>query len=190
MVIVTRKSRHTRTLEALDEYQATLAVGGDRKAFALLYKRWHPKLLRFAFRKTGEVEAAQDVMQNAALTMAKDIYRLKDPSVFGAWAFMIVRRRAADFLKSKIRAREVQSELARQPEPDTSVGSEDALSLKQALRALPNADRQLLTFFYVDGMKISEIAAGLCVPAGTIKSRLFTAREKLKSVYEATEEGR
>ncbi len=186
---MTRKSKDARILNALDDYQATLAAGGDRKAFELLYKRWHPKLLRFAYRQTGEAEAAHDVMQNAALTMAKDIYRLKDPSAFSAWAYTIVRRRAADFVKSNVRARKVQSELERQPEPESSADSEEALTLKQALQDLPDADQQLLTLFYVDGMKIAEIAAGLRIPAGTVKSRLFTAREKLKSIYEVTEEG-
>ncbi len=186
---MSRKLTDIHTLEALDEYQAILAIGGDRRAFELLYKRWYPKLLRFAFRRTGEREAALDVVQNAALTIAKDIHRLSDPAAFGPWAYTIVRRRAADYVQSKIRARDVQAELERQPTPAAPDQDHESFALKQTLGALPEADRKLLLLFYVDGMRLREIAAGMSIPIGTVKSRLYAAREKLKAVYELTEEG-
>ncbi len=186
---MTAKSKNIQILDALDEYQATLAIGGDRKAFELLYKRWHPKLLRFAYRRTGEQEAALDVMQNAALTMAKDIHRLKEPSAFGAWAYTIVRRRAADQIQKNVRFKQLKTELARQPLPDRNNNAEHAFSVKHTLKSLPEAERKLLILFYIDGMRVAEIAAALGLPMGTVKSRLFAAREKLKSVYDVTGEG-
>ncbi|WP_018995804.1 RNA polymerase sigma factor [Hirschia maritima] len=182
-------STDNKLLSALDEYQVVLAIQGDRKAFELLYKRWHPKLMRFALRHMNDREVAQDVMQNAALTIAKDIHRLKEPAAFGAWAYTIVRRRVADQIKRNVRLRNVQTELAKQPDPPPERSVDEKLALKQALVSLPASDRQMLTFFYVDGMKLTEIAAGLKIPMGTVKSRLFNAREKLKSIYEISEKG-
>ena len=65
--------------------------------------------------------------------------------------------------------------------------SDDDLALRQALSQLPETDRFMLTLFYQDGFKGSEIAAALGIPLGTVKSRLFKARRDLKSIYLATE---
>lgn len=80
---------------------ADLAKLGDREAFAQLYTAWHPRLLRFALRRCGDMELARDAMQDAALTMARNIHRLKDPASFSPWAYTIVRRRVADRMRSR-----------------------------------------------------------------------------------------
>lgn len=169
--------------KALDEYQVVLAQEGDKIAFELLYRRWHAKLLRFAFRQTNNTDAAEDVMQEAALTIAKNITRLDDPSLFGPWAYTIVRRRAADYIARVVKERRIKTEIEQRPAPQEGLTPEDALSVKQALLFLPSADRLLLKLFYNDGMSGPEIAAGMGLPLGTIKSRLFSAREKLRLAY-------
>lgn len=174
---------------ALDEYQVVLAQDGDKRAFELLYRRWHPKLLRFACRLTSNMDAAQDVMQEAALTIAKNITRLEDPSRFSPWAYTIVRRRAADYIASAIKERRIKTEIKLSPIPKENLTPDDTLSIKQALSSLPDADCLLLKLFYIDGMTGTEIAAGMNLPLGTIKSRLFAARQKLKSIYHINPEG-
>jgi len=61
------------------------------------------------------------------------------------------------------------------------------MTLRQALIQLPETDRLTLALLYVDGLKGTGIAAALGVPIGTVKSRLFAARKRLKDIYEATE---
>lgn len=174
--------KQIRVREALDAYQVGLAAEGDRQAFDLLYRRWHPQLLRFAYRLTGNSDEARDVMQDASLTIARDIHKLRDPEKFSAWAYTIVRRRAADHVDRSVRARNLMSDM---PEPEIGIGADMKLSLRQALARLPESDRSMLTLFYVDGLRGTEIAAALGIPLGTVKSRLFTARQKLKTIYEA-----
>ncbi len=186
---MTPHTQQQRVLNALDAYQAALAIDGDKRAFELLYRRWHPLLLRFALRRTGHVEVAKDVMQEAALAMAKNISRLEDPERFAAWAYTIVRRRAADQISGMVKDREGRASLAAQPSLQAEQPCEEALSIKQALRQLPPCDRLMLTLFYVDGLKGPEMAAAMGIPLGTLKSRLFTARGKLKSIYENTSKG-
>ena len=65
---------HNQVSKALDSFQAAKARQGDRRAFERLYKRWHAPLLRFAYRQMGHPEIAKDVMQDAALAMAKNIH--------------------------------------------------------------------------------------------------------------------
>lgn len=99
------RANRDKITKALDEYQAALAINGDARAFELLYKRWHPRLLRFAYRLTASEEEASDVMQEAAMTIAKNINRLESPASFPAWAYTIVRRRAGDHIQSIVRQR-------------------------------------------------------------------------------------
>lgn len=181
---MTPTDKQTQLSEALDLYQAGLAIEGDQRAFDLLYRRWHPKLLRLAQRLTGQADEARDVMQDAALVIARDIHKLRDPSRFSAWAYTIVRRRAADYINRAVRARKAA---AQAQIPPVENDAEAALSLRQALVQLPETDHLMLTLFYIDGLKGTEIAAALGIPLGTVKSRLFKARANLKSIYVTTE---
>lgn len=178
------KAQTDRDLEtALDIFQVGEAASGDRHAFDLLYRRWHPRLLQLARRLTGHPDQAQDVLQEAAMTIARDIHKLEDPSKFSAWAYTIIRRRAADHINKAVRQRKSERPVTA---TDTQI-SENDLALRQALSRLPDIDRLMLTLFYQDGFLGTEIAAALGIPLGTVKSRLFKARAKLKSIYTATE---
>jgi len=171
------------SINALDDYQVALSIKGDRRAFALLYKRWHPKLLRLAYRLTRNKDDAQDVIQDAAITIAKNISKLQDPSKFSAWAYTIVRRRAADHIAKAVRTRNIKTRaMQRDISPHTGI-LDDVLTLKQALDRLAKPDRIILELFYIDGMSGKEMAAAMGVPLGTIKSRLFAARAKLQETY-------
>jgi len=186
---VTQADKQTQLSEALDIYQAGLAMDGDKRAFDLLYRRWHPKLLKLAYRLMGNPDEARDVMQDAALVIARDIHKLRDPARFSAWAYTILRRRAADYIDRAVRNRKAQESKAATDQGPAAAGhdTEAAMTLRQALSQLPEADRLMLTLFYVDGLKGTEMAAALGVPIGTVKSRLFKARAKLKNIYETTE---
>lgn len=180
---------HKNITKALDSFQAAKARSGDRRAFELLYKRWHAPLLRFAFRQTGNAEAAKDVMQDAALAMAKNIHRLNDAEMFSSWAYMIVRRRCADHIKANIKDRDLKSNFAAEPKNEDNAHNAEAMSIRQGLAKLPETERLLLTLFYVEGLTGGELAAALNLPLGTIKSRLFAARQHLKNHYETTSKG-
>jgi len=180
---------HKQISKALDSFQAARARSGDRRAFELLYKRWHAPLLRFAFRQTGHREAAKDVMQEAALAMAKNIHRLNNPDMFSSWAYTIVRRRCADYIKANIKDRNLKSNFAAEPKSDAVAQSAEAMSIRQGLAKLPETERLLLTLFYVEGLTGAELASALNMPLGTIKSRLFAARQHLKTLYENPSKG-
>ena len=176
-------------VQSLDAYQASLAAAGDKNAFESLYRRWHPKGMRLAQRLIGNAEEAKDVMQEASMTIAKNIHRLEKPDQFVAWAYTIVRRRAADHIRLAIKARKT-SDRAAQYEIELAPSSpEEGLSLKQALLNMPDDEKLLLKLFYLDGFTGAEIAKALGVPLGTVKSRLFKARHHLKHYYQSVPRG-
>jgi len=162
---------------------ASLAMAGDQDAFECLYALAHPNFIRLAYRLCSDMDAARDIVQDAAIIMARKINRLKDPSAFTAWAYRIIRYRVQDYFRKQQRrglTLPLDDDILfdhQGPDLDTN------LMLRQSLNHLNKADRQLLILFYVDGFTGVEISGALDIPLGTVKSRLFKIREKLKSIY-------
>lgn len=160
----------------------SLSVAGDKRAFAVLYQRWHPRWLGFANWLVKDAEDARDVMQEASIAIATNIHRLSDPAVFAAWSFTIIRRRAADHIRGATALRRLRDALQQDPEVQ-GTDSKDAAMVSDLLQLVGSDDRQLLTLFYVYGLSVAEAAQVLEVPTGTVKSRLFHARNRLKAAY-------
>ena len=162
---------------------AAMASVGDRDAFENLYALAHPNFIRLAYRLCGDRDAARDIVQDAAIIMVRKIEQLKDPSAFMAWGYRIIRYRVQDyFRKTQRRGQAVRIDEHMLPD-ELNLDMDASMSLRQSLDYLSAADRQLLLLFYVDGFTGTELAGALDVPLGTVKSRLFKIREKLKSIY-------
>lgn len=188
---IRNRSPHTRPEmsrergRVLDELLVLRSREGSRRAFGLLARRWQGRLWRHARRLTGQSDAAWDVSQEAWLSIAKDLSGLDDPARFGSWAYTIVTRRAADWLRRN--GGEADTEVledGRQPDEPRTETSGKIEALRSALRRLPGGQRALLSLRYVDGYEVAAIAQILGVPEGTVKSRLHTARERLRGLIE------
>lgn len=173
----------------LDEYLASAARAGDRRAFAQLADRWAPKLLSHAWRLTGDPELARDVAQDGWSDIVRGISRLNDSAAFPAWAFRIVTRRAADAIGKAQRRRGLATTLAAKGEArdvglqEVESGAEAHL-VRRAMNDLSPDHRAVLSLFYREDLSVAEIAAALSVPAGTVKTRLMHARRHLRAVFE------
>ena len=172
-----------------DELLVVLAIGGDREAADRLARRWHPRLLRTARRLAG-APLAEAVAQDAWLGIWSGLPGLRDPSRFAPWAFGILRRRAADRLGRDIVRRNGEQSLAAElPQVTSDASTENAFAIRQAMDALPPAQRFAAHLFFVEGLTLGEIAQAQGVPLGTAKSRLFHARRGLKAALADTSEG-
>ena len=162
---------------------------GDEKAINLLVKKWHPKLVRQAYRLTGNKEMAHDVVQESWQGIIKGLTKLRDPVTFPAWAYQIVSRRSADWIR-KIQRERKNSDVNQSiiDLTDEEEDPEDKLKvLRRALRELPNEQRVILDLFYLEQQSVKNISGILMLPTGTVKSRLFYAREHLKKIYKNIE---
>jgi RNA polymerase sigma factor (sigma-70 family) len=183
-----------KTARLFDEYLAAAARAGDRAAFGLLAERWQPKLLAHAWRLMGEPEAARDVVQDAWLDIARGIARLEEASLFPAWAYRIVTRRAADGIRQRVSARRLDAAFAAQPPPidDAAARIEtaaDGAPLARAISGLPPEQRATVALFYNEDLSVAEIAVAMSVPAGTVKTRLMHARAKLRAALKGEHHG-
>jgi RNA polymerase sigma-70 factor (ECF subfamily) len=183
-----------KTARLFDEYLAAAARAGDRCAFGHLAERWQPKLLAHAWRLMGEAEAARDVAQDAWVAIALGLARLDDASLFPAWAYRIVSRRAADAIRKRARARRLGAAFAAEaPYTDDTAGrmatAADAEPLARAMAGLPPEQRAAVALFYIEDFRVAEVAAAMSVPAGTVKTRLMHARARLRAALKGEDHG-
>lgn len=175
--------------EIYDELLVLRCQDGDEAALAELVDRYQQRLWRHAWRLTGRSDAAADVLQEAWIAIVRGIGRLQDPACFRSWAYRIVTHRAADWSRRVQRQRKLLKNAAAEsqlPEenPNENIDQYDVNLLRAALRKLPADRRALLSLFYLDELSIGEIADVLSIPKGTVKSRLFHARNELKTLIE------
>lgn len=179
-------TRHDRSA-VLDELLVLRAQDGDARALSVLARRWHDRLLVHACRLTGEREGGRDVVQEAWVAIVRGLPRLDDAARFPAWAYRIVGNKSRDWIRARQRLRSRAERLAREPSPapvelelDADDGEAEGLRLRAELRRLDPDHRVVLSLFYLEGFKVRQIAAALDLPSGTVKSRLFHARERLR----------
>lgn len=173
------------TGQVYDELLVTLIWSGDRQAASRLARRWYPRLLRTAKRLLGEEEAALGVVQETWLSILRGIDGLRDPARFAPWAFRILHRRCADAIRKTQAMRAARAEAP--PDIGTPPRSEEAIIIRQAFAALPEDQRLTAQLFFVEGLTLAEIAEVANVPEGTVKSRLFHARRRLKAALSGDE---
>jgi len=173
-----------------DELLVLQCQAGDRDALKLLITRWQPRLTRLAWRLTGERESARDAVQEAWLAIVRGLRRLHDPATFRTWAYRIVRNKCADWTRRRVTHRRATNRLQEEAPKATGEApgpSDEIERLRAAMATLPHEQRTALTLHYSDELSVVEIARVLDIPAGTVKSRLFHARQRLKEVLERIE---
>lgn len=166
----------------------------DQKAFALLWNRWQPRILKWSFDLIGDHELADEVAQESWVSIYKGMEKLKDPALFRFWAYRIVQRRSADWIRKEQRKRASLAEVEHDGPPiaasDMADNSEDTVStMLKAIKELPEGHQQMLRLFYMEKMPVKLLAKTLGLPEGTVKSRLYYAREQLKKKLKENNHG-
>jgi RNA polymerase sigma factor (sigma-70 family) len=168
-----------------DELLAIRCQLGERAAFDALIARWHEPLWRYLRRVANADDTASDLAQDTWLRVLRGIAGLREPARLRPWLFGIARRVAMDRLRFEyVRRGAEEIELDELPGNDPAPEPEvDAATLDTALAAVPFAEREMLTLFYLRELSLAEIAALLALPLGTVKSRLHRARQELRKRF-------
>ena len=175
---------------------------GDHSAFEEVYRRTHAHLFGVALRMLGREQAAEDVLQEAFVSIWKNASQYQS-TVGGqeiqpmTWLIAIVRNKALDALRSVTRKRE--TELPDDTEDDgVAFGGTAASALdlfQQATRAmrvdgclseLDGSHRQSLALAYYQGLTHTEVAAQMQAPLGSVKAWIRRGLDKLRSCLEAS----
>lgn len=172
-----------RTREQIEDETLTIrAIKGNAEALDELLSRWQKRLWSHLHGQCRNEQVAWDLLQETCLSIASGIQKLKDPASFPQWAFRLAHRRYVDWVRKDIRAAEAKAEVAEQAQT-AGAGSKDGLArLRAAIEQLEPRDRAVITLTYVEGFSYDEIAASLELPVGTVKSRIHSAKQRIREI--------
>ncbi len=178
-------------LEA-DEALVERASTGDRSAFETLVRRHQRGLVHYLFRLTGSRDIATDLAQEVFIRVFQSLDAFDPKYRFTTWLYRIASNCAIDHLRRKHPRTYPLSQVApdddaepalpgNQPSPlDVLRLRELESRLEEAIRRLPRGYRQLIELRHRRHCRYDEIARITRLPIGTVKNRLFRAREILR----------
>jgi RNA polymerase sigma-70 factor (ECF subfamily) len=137
---------------------------------------------RVAFSVLRHREDAEDVAQDAFAKAHRRFRQLRDPERFERWLVRMVWRLALDRRRGDHRrsTREAEHDRTRRPTSTDEVADERARMLWEAIDALPEKLRCVVVLASIEGHDLAAVARLLGIPQGTVKSRLFLARQRIK----------
>jgi RNA polymerase sigma-70 factor (ECF subfamily) len=161
-----------------DELLVVRCQLGERAAFEELVRAHAPALARHMGRIAGR-QVSDDLLQDVWLRAFRGIIRLREGASLRPWLLGIAHHVVMDHFRLRYadNSAPLEDDFADAPADDR----EEMLALLEArLAALPVIERETLTLFYLEEMSLADIARIQSVPTGTVKSRLFRARNLLR----------
>jgi len=151
---------------------------------ARLYEELRPELVAFACWLTADRAVAEDVVQEALLRAWKSRDALKDPAAVKGWLLTIVRREHARLYERKrLETIDLQEIISREDSQLAVEGEGELMGLRLAILKLPDEYRVPLLMQVLGGFTTEEIARELELSVPAVLTRLFRARNKLRSIY-------
>ena len=154
---------------------------GNVEAYNLLVSRWERRVFNYLLRLIHNREDAMDLSQDVFLKAYQNLAKLDDPARFSAWLFRIAHNEAF----SQLRRKRPETELLGEPRVKGTGGAllpiELSLAVDSALKLLTEDQREAVLLKVYQGFKFEEMAEILEIPVSTVKSRLYTALDLLKT---------
>jgi RNA polymerase sigma factor (sigma-70 family) len=172
-----------------DERLTRRAVGGDERAFAAIFHRYHQSLYRFCLAIVGNPEDAQDALQNTMIKVLRALPGEERRIDLKPWLYRIAHNEAIDLLR---RRRETTQLDVEQVAPGYGL-SEDAATRERLrrlvvdLRELPERQREVLVMREMSGLGYDEIGATLETTPAVVRQTLYEARQSLRQMEEGRE---
>jgi RNA polymerase sigma factor (sigma-70 family) len=170
-----------------DEALVALAARSDDGALEELYSRFGRIAYALALRVLRDPALAEDAVQDAFLTVWRTASRfVPERAKASTWILTLVHRRAVDVVRREQPRRAEPLDSA--PEPSAEATEDEAwlrlqrTRVQDALRRLPDQQREALELAYYGGFTQSELADRLGEPLGTIKSRMFTGLARMREL--------
>ncbi len=179
--------------ESTDKELVKRVQKGEKGAFDLLVLKYERKIINLVMRYVRDPEQALDITQEAFIKAYRALPRFRGDSAFYTWLYRIAVNTAKNYLAAQ-RRRPMDIELdlqdpeqyglhAKLKESDTPEGlalsQELQETLERAIAALPDDLRQAIILRELDGMSYEEIAQTMECPVGTVRSRIFRARDAI-----------
>jgi RNA polymerase sigma-70 factor, ECF subfamily len=181
------------TLDDTDQQLVERVQAGDKAAFNLLVLKYQHRVLKLVSRFVNDAAEAEDVAQEAFLKAYRALASFRGDSAFYTWLYRIAintaknalvssRRRPVDF-DLDLQDPEQYDRQAKLKEADTQEGvlltEEIRTVVERAMEQLPDDLRTAIVLRELEGLSYEEIAEAMDCPVGTVRSRIFRAREAI-----------
>lgn len=173
----------------------TRAVAGREDGFEELVRRYQRPIAAYVYRMVGDYEAALDVTQEVFIKVYNSLRRYRSEFKFSTWIYRIAHNSAIDHLRRhSTREQSLMNEFdgeqydlpleSRRLSPEQeSERAERRVEIEQVVRQLPTAYRELILLRHSHDLSYDEIAEVTGLPLGTVKNRLFRAREVMRRQF-------
>ncbi len=186
-------SSHNKYSEQLDEDLVLRVQQGDKSAFDLLVIKYQHKIVQLVNRYIKDPSEAQDVAQEAFIKAYRALGNFRGDSAFYTWLYRIAINTAKNYLVSRSRrssdyqvdvqdaeAVENAPQLQGMETPERLLLNQEIIdTIKTAIDKLPEEMRIAIMLREFEGMSYEEIAQAMDCPVGTVRSRIFRAREAI-----------
>ena len=199
------ESRPVNPERAIDQKLVEKAQRGDKKAFGMLVEKYQRRLNRLLSRMVRDQSEIEDIVQDSFIKAYRAINNFRGDSAFYTWLYRIGINTAKNHLvklgkrpkaMNEVDIEEIENfedapDLRNHETPEsTMMSSEIVTSVNQTIAALPIELREAISLREMEGLSYEEIADLMNCPIGTVRSRIFRAREviaeKLKPLIETT----
>jgi RNA polymerase sigma factor (sigma-70 family) len=172
-----------------DERLTRRAVGGDERAFAAIFRRYHQPLYRFCLAIVGNPEDAQDALQNTMIKVLRALPGEERRIDLKPWLYRIAHNESIDLLRRRRETRQLDVE---QVAPGYGLAEEAATRerlrrLLADLGELPERQREVLVMREMSGLQFEEIAVALGTSGAVARQTLYEARQSLRQMEEGRE---
>jgi RNA polymerase sigma-70 factor (ECF subfamily) len=183
--------------QQIDEQLVERAQKGDKRAFELLVRKYQHKIVQLVGRLVGEADS-QDVAQETFIKAYRALNSFRGNSAFYTWLYRIGINTAKNYLVARGRRPSNQDIDVQDAEqfghtiqmsdidtPEAQLLTEEIKQkVEEAIARLPADLRQAITLRELEGLSYEEIAEAMDCPIGTVRSRIFRAREAIDAVLE------
>ena len=182
-------------LDPTDEARVRAVLSGDRDRFELLVERYQTRLVNYLYRMVRNLEEAHDLTQEVFIRVYQALDRYDSQYRFSTWLFRVAQNAAIDVIRKRRiqlvpltrRADDGGEAMVDLELPDgqpsaleTLQGRELDASIRSAIDTLPWEYRELILLRHYGELAYEEIAEVKAMPLGTVKNKLFRARQMLK----------
>jgi len=173
-------------------------VAGDQKAYGLLVLKYQRRIQRLIGRMVRDVDLVEDIAQETFIRAYRALHQFRGDAQFYTWLYRIAVNTAKKFLlelkhdptvSESFLANDDEDETSwKKNEPISEEGPDSVLAAKEiaavvnaAMDDLPDDLRQAVTLREIEGLSYEEIATAMDCPVGTVRSRIFRAREAISA---------
>lgn len=164
------------------------------EAFTELVKRYEALVYNFCLKIIGSPQDAEEVAQDALIQVFHKIHQFEGRSAFKTWLYKIVHNYCRNRISKLMRKRQVQQAYEVHVKEEQSFVQVDSrpnlmdnkARIHEAMNGLKSKDKEIITYKFVIGMTLQEIAETLGVGVSAAKMRYYRAMESFKAAYERT----